>query len=104
MFTLRLGDEKAMPEKQGRGVRDRVKEVIAGRAHVRIGKHGLTDGVINEIKRLLESETVIKIRVMRSLKRSGVDIDELAKEVASKVNAKLIDVRGNVFVLLKRRK
>ncbi|MCD6341120.1 MAG: YhbY family RNA-binding protein [Desulfurococcales archaeon] len=82
----------------------KVKEVIQGKAHVNIGKQGVTENVIKEIERRLEDEEVIKVRVLRSFKRaSGREIEEIAEEVAGKVNAKVVDVRGNVFVLVKMR-
>ena len=83
----------------------KVKDVIQGRPHVNIGKHGITDNVIREIERRLEDEEVIKVRVLRSFKKvSGREIEEIAEEVSRKVNAKVVDVRGNVFVLVKFRR
>jgi len=80
----------------------KVKEVIQGRAHVNIGKNEITDSVIQEIERRLKNEGVIKVRVLKSFKKiSGKDTAEIAEEVSKRVNAKLIDVRGNVFVLAK---
>lgn len=80
----------------------KVKEVIQGRAHVNIGKNGITDSVIQEIERRLKNEGVIKVMVLKSFKKiSGKDTAEIAEEVSKRVNAKLIDVRGNVFVLAK---
>ncbi len=81
---------------------EKVKRVIAGEPHVRIGKNGVTPGVIEEIRTWLKREGVIKVRVMKSLKRAGADIKEIAHEVASKVNADVIDVRGNVFVIVRK--
>ena len=82
---------------------EKVKHVIAGEPHVRIGKNGVTPGVIDEIRTWLKREGVIKVRVMKSLKRAGVNIKDLAQEVALKVNADIVDVRGNVFVLVRKR-
>lgn len=80
---------------------EKVKRVITGKPHVRIGKNGVTPGVIREIHTRLKHEGVIKVKVMKSLKRAGADIKEIAHEVASKVNADVIDIRGNVFVIAK---
>ncbi len=83
---------------------EKVKEVIQGKAHVNIGKQGITENVIKEIERRLKDEEVIKVRVLRSFKRaSGREIEDIAEEVAEKVNARVVDVRGNVFVLVKMR-
>ena len=93
-----MGDADTMSKKT-----EKVKRVIAGEPHVRIGKNGVTDQVIEEIKRHLKKEGVIKVRVLRSLVRAGVNVEELAENVATKVGAEVIDVRGHVFVLVKRR-
>jgi len=82
---------------------EKVKRVITGEAHVRVGKNGVTPGVIEEVRRWLKREGVIKVRVMKSLKRTGIDVKEIAHEIASRVNAEVIDVRGNVFVISRKR-
>lgn len=77
--------------------------VIHGEPSVRIGKHGLHDGLINEIKRRLKEEKVIKIRVLKSyLSNVKGDIRNIAEEVAKLVAADLVTVRGHVFVLRKK--
>jgi len=82
-----------------------IKEVIHGTAHVRIGKSGISERVINEIKRQLDDREVIKVKVLRSyLRVSGKKTKEIAKEVAEKVNAIIADVRGHTFVLIRKRK
>jgi len=92
-----MGEENTMQKKSRK-----VKEAIQGKAHVNIGKQGITENVIREIERRLDDEEVIKVRVLRSFKRaSGREIEDIAEEVAEKVNARVVDVRGNVFVLVK---
>jgi len=82
----------------------KIRDVIHGKAHVSIGKQGITENVIREIERRLKDEEVIKVRILRSFKKtSGRDAEDLAEEVAKKVNAKVVDVRGNVFVIVRSR-
>lgn len=90
-----------MPRKRSR----KIVEAIQGEAHVRIGKEGVTEGVLREIDRLLEDRGVIKVRVLKSLRRrEDFDIDKLAEEVATKLGARVEDVRGGTFVLSRRKK
>ena len=79
----------------------RLKELVQqGRADVIIGKRGVNEGVISEIKRRLKEKGVIKVRVLKSaIKVTGMDRKTLAKYVANKVGAMLLDVRGRTFVL-----
>ncbi len=79
----------------------RLKEVVQqGPADVIIGKRGIWDGVLAEIRRRLEEKGVIKVRALRSaIKVTGLDRRELARVVAERVGAMLLDVRGRTFVL-----
>ncbi|MEM0174257.1 MAG: YhbY family RNA-binding protein [Sulfolobaceae archaeon] len=79
-------------------IRMKVKKAKARHADVRIGKKGLTDGVINEIKRRLEYSKVIKVRIGLKVE----DRRKFAEEVAEKTNSKLIEVRGYTFILAKK--
>ncbi len=68
---------------------------------LRIGKSGLTENVITEIKKQLQKKKLIKIKF---LKPALVDKDrkELAKEIAEKTEAELIHQVGFVIVLYRR--
>jgi len=90
-----------MPRKKSRKVID----VIQGEAHVRIGKQGVTEGVLKEIDRFLEDRGVIKVKVLKSLRRKdGFDIDAVAEEIAAKLGARVEDVRGGTFVLSRKKR
>ena len=65
-----------------------------------IGKNGITDSVISEIKQQLEGRKVIKIKILRSA-REEMDRKEIAESVADSSGANLIELRGNIFVLSK---
>ena len=94
-----MGEEDTMQKKSRK-----IKEDIQGKVHVNIGKQGITENVIREIKRRLKDEEAIKVRVLRSFKKiSGREVEDIAEEVAKKVDAEVVDVRGNVFVIVKLR-
>jgi len=90
---------KRLPGKERR--RLRAKGVMLDPV-VRIGKRGLTSGVIEEVDRQLEERELIKVRFERNILRK-YDRKELAVELAKKVNAELIDVRGRTAVLFRPR-
>lgn len=94
MLTMWLGDEKTLREKEAKNL----KEVLSEPAKVRIGKSGLSEGIINEINRFLEKEGIVKVKVLKTaLKELGVN--EIATEVSRRLNAEVIDVRGHTFIL-----
>ncbi len=69
------------------------------KAKVILGKFGLTEAWLDEVKRRLKKEKTLKIRVARSQIRAGLSTRDVAMEVAGKVGAKVIDVRGHTFTL-----
>ncbi|GBE54231.1 MAG TPA: YhbY family RNA-binding protein [Euryarchaeota archaeon] len=77
------------------------KRLNTSKPSVRIGKAG-TDNVIEEVKRQLEDNSLIKIRVLKAA-RSERSTGEIAKEVADATNSEIIQIVGNSFGLLRRR-
>ncbi len=93
-----MGDATAMREKKVRVLR----EVLSGSARVRIGKGGVNENIVEEIRRSLEREGLVKVKVLKSLARQ-IDVKALASEVSRTLNAELIDVRGHVFIIRRKR-
>ncbi len=67
---------------------------------VRIGKNGIDETQIDEIKKHLKKRKLIKIKLLKSSRKES--IKEIAKEVAEKTNSILVDIIGFVFVLYKK--
>lgn len=68
---------------------------------ISIGKSGVKESVIDEIKRQLKAREVVKIRFSRSISE---DKKNHIKEIIEKTNSKLVDLRGNVAVLSKKKR
>ncbi len=68
-------------------------------ATVRIGKNGLTESVVEEIRAQLKKRKVIKIKFLKNTDRS--DMKDKAEELAEMVGAEVVDVRGFTVVLMK---
>ncbi len=65
---------------------------------VRIGKNGVTSGIINEIHALLDKKELVKIKILQgSLEQSQKE--ELVKEVVEKTGARLVQQVGLTFTL-----
>lgn len=67
------------------------------KAGLNLGKGGITEEFILEVKRRLEKQKVLKIRILRSAR--GENKRELAERISREVEAKVTDVRGNTLVL-----
>ena len=67
---------------------------------INIGKSGVNDNVIEEIKRQLKANEIVKLKFAKNIAR---DKDKYIDEIVSKTRAKLIDVRGHVAVIYKKK-
>jgi len=79
----------------------KLKEILQqGSADVIIGKAGLSENVIKEVKRRLKDKGAVKIKFLKSaLKVEGVDRRELARRLAESTGALLLEVRGRTAIL-----
>jgi RNA-binding protein len=69
---------------------------------VRMGKSGLTTGVLEEIKNQLKLHNLIKVKLLKSLVDS-IDKKAFISEIADSTNSELILSVGNTFVLWNRK-
>ena len=67
---------------------------------INIGKSGVNDNVIEEIKRQLEANEIVKLKFAKNIAR---DKDDYIDDIISKTRAQLIDVRGHVAVIYKKK-
>lgn len=74
-------------------LRERAHEIDAT---IRVGKSGI-DAVVDELRDQLADRTLVKVKFLRS-SRGGTTTEELATELASTANAKLIETRGHTAV------
>ncbi len=68
---------------------------------LQIGKGGINENLLNEIGSQLGKHKILRIRILRSARKEE-DSKVIARGVSERVKAKLVNVRGNTFVLEKR--
>lgn len=68
---------------------------------VRIGKNGLTDQTVNQVKLMIKKRKLVKVKFLRAFLDTH-DRKSAAKELAEKTGAEVIDQVGFVVVLYKR--
>lgn len=66
---------------------------------INIGKSGINENVIDEIKRQLKAHEVIKLKFAKSISSKK---QNYINTIIEKSNSKLIDLRGNVAVIFKK--
>ena len=67
---------------------------------INIGKGGVNDNVVEEIKRQLKANEIVKLKFAKNIAK---DKDDYIADIVSKTRAKLIDVRGHVAVIYKKK-
>ena len=70
-------------------------------ASTHVGKNGVTPSIIEELKRQLKDNRLIKVKLLKSAVEA-MPRESIAKELAEKTGAELIEVKGNTVVLFKR--
>ena len=66
---------------------------------VNVGKNGLTDGLLAQVGRELETKRLIKVKLLKSAAASRAEIASLAGRLAGKVRAELVEIRGRTITL-----
>ncbi len=66
---------------------------------IRIGKNGLTERVVEEVKKLVRRRRLIKVKLLKSVLGNKKEVIE---ELVDKTNVQLIDAVGFVVVLARK--
>jgi RNA-binding protein YhbY len=69
-----------------------------------VGKDGLTPQLANEIEKQLQKNKMVKIRILPTALQGGVTAQIIATNAAERTNAALVEIRGHVFILYRKRK
>ncbi len=80
-----------------------VKRKVHSRPDVNIGKKGLTESVIKEIKKRVEKEGIIKVKINKNIRKEGFDRKVFAEQLARATGTEIVDLRGYTVILRKKR-
>lgn len=72
-------------------------------AAMQVGKSGLTEGVVEEVRRQLEEHRLLKLRLLPASQEER-SREELAGDLAERTGSELVEVRGNTVVLWRGKK
>ena len=65
---------------------------------INIGKNGVTDSVVEELKKHIKANRLVKVKVLKSAE-SEKDLKDIAEELAERSHSTLIELRGRTVVL-----
>lgn len=69
-----------------------------------VGKDGLTPQLVSEIKKQLQKNKMVKIRILPAAMQGENTSETIATKAAEQTNSALVEVRGHVFILFRKRK
>jgi len=66
-------------------------------AKIRIGKRGITEGMITEVETILKKDKLVKIKCLKIVPTEG--IKAIAENIAKLTQSKIVEIRGKTFIL-----
>lgn len=66
---------------------------------LRIGKFQITEGLIKQIKDLLKSRGMIKVKILKAAFNEDSEKNEIIAQVLKETKSYLLDYRGNIFII-----
>jgi len=69
-----------------------------------IGKEGLTPQLTAEVEKQLQKNKMIKIRILPAALTGDNTTQTIATQTAQQTEAALVEVRGHVFILFRKRR
>lgn len=82
-----------------RASKDLRKRASRAKAQVTVGKGQVSEGTVAEVKRILDSEEIVKIKFLRSSDPSKKD--QMIAELANTTHSRLVETRGNSATLFR---
>ena len=69
-----------------------------------VGKDGLTPQLTSEIEKQLQKNKMVKVRILPAALQGDNTAQSIAAKAAEQTDAALVEVRGHVFILFRKRK
>jgi len=69
-----------------------------------IGKEGLTPQSVAEIEKQLQKNKMVKIRILPAALQELNTAESIAAKAAKSTDSALVEVRGHVFILFRKRR
>ncbi|MCW3996167.1 MAG: YhbY family RNA-binding protein [Candidatus Bathyarchaeota archaeon] len=69
-----------------------------------VGKDGLTSQSVAEIEKQLQKNKMVKIKILPAALRELETAESIAAKAAKETEAALVEVRGHVFILFRKRR
>lgn len=69
-----------------------------------VGKEGLTSQLASEMDKQLQRNKMVKVRILPAALQGENTAQTIGSKAAEQTNSALVEVRGHVFILFRKRK
>jgi len=69
-----------------------------------VGKENLTEQLVSEIEKQLQRNKMVKVRILPAALQGDNTAQAIGAKAAEQTNSALVEVRGHVFILFRKRK
>lgn len=87
-----------MDTKERRDLRAQAQRI---QPKVHVGKNGITEATLEEMRRHLKQDKLVKVRLLPAATEGGANDQDQAEALAQQSGATLIEVRGHTAVYFK---
>ncbi|MHA2336979.1 MAG: YhbY family RNA-binding protein [Candidatus Hodarchaeales archaeon] len=88
-----------MKDKEIYEIEDFAKRIRHESATIRIGKNGINDGIVDEVKNKIEKENAVKVQILKNCPNESVS--SILQELTEKSGTKLWRKAGRSGILIK---
>lgn len=80
-------------------MKDSIDKIRHEPPKIRIGKNGITEGIVQEVNMLLKRYQIVKIKCLKTVPNEA--IKAIADNIAKLTKSTIADVRGKTFILIR---
>lgn len=79
-------------------MKDSIDKIRHEPPKIRIGKNGITEGIVQEINMLLRRDKIVKIKCLKSVPSEATKA--ISENIAKLTKSTIVEVRGKTFILI----
>ena len=80
-------------------MKDLIDKIRHETPKIRIGKNGITEGIVQEASMILRRDKIVKIKCLKAVPNDATKV--IAENVAELTKSKIVDIRGKTFILIR---
>ncbi|MCK4972595.1 MAG: YhbY family RNA-binding protein [Candidatus Heimdallarchaeota archaeon] len=80
-------------------MKDSIDKIRHEPPKIRIGKNGITEGIVQEVSMILKRDQIVKIKCLKAVPNDATKA--IAENIAKLTKSTIVDVRGKTFILIR---